>query len=179
MDKYQTTLSHAKAHLQDMGKSQFEPAEFSRHFSACLSSSRAAVQYAIKEAQQLNTDKALQQLCNEYSYIVAFKGIRGHSEHVGPVPTESRLKEREYDIVVAKEGSEVDHSRWQETDFDPRPEVEVLASGTMRNMDYQLLAADLAKYGLSDEYSLVGHCSAHIDSIERMLVKAREQNLIP
>ena len=179
MDKYQTTLSHAKAHLQDMGKSQSDPAEFNRHFSACLSSSRAAVQYAVKEAQKVGNATALKQLCDTYPYIVAFKGIRGHSEHVGPVPTESRLIEREYDIVVAKEGSEVDHSRWQETDFDPWPEVEVLAAGTMRNMDYQLIAADLAKYGLSNEYNLIGHCSAHIDSIERMLVKAREQGLIP
>jgi len=179
MNKYQTTLSYAKAHLQDMGKSQSDPAEFNRHFSACLSSSRAAVQYAIKEAQQLKTVKALQQLCNECIYIVAFKDIRGHSEHVGPVPTESRLIEPEYDIVASKEGSEVDHSRWQEPDFDPWPEVELLASGTMRNMDYQLLAADLAKYGLTDKYSLIGHCGAHIDSIERMLIKAREQKLIP
>ncbi|SUD37619.1 Uncharacterised protein [Ectopseudomonas mendocina] len=179
MDKYQTTLSHAKAHLQDMGRSQFDPVEFGRYFSACLSSSRAAVQYAFSDAKQLDTDKALQQLCNEYTYIVAFKGIRGHSEHVGPVPTENRLIEREYDIVAAKEGSEVDHPRWQETDFDPWPEIEVLAADTMRNMDYQLIAADLAKYGLSNEYNLIGHCSAHIDAIERMLVKARKQGLIP
>ena len=179
MDKYQTTLSYAKAHLQDMGKSQSDPAEFNRHFSAFLSSSRAAVQYAFKEAQNLKTGRALQALCNKYPYIVAFKEIRDHFVHEEPVPTESCLIEREYDIVVAKEGSEVDHSRWQEPDFDPWPEFEVLASGTMRNMDYQLLAADLAKYGLTDEYSLIGHCSAHIDSIERMLVEARNESLIP
>lgn len=98
--------------------------------------------------------------------------------HEEPVIPEQHAVDFEFDIVVSKAGSEIDHSRWQEPDFDPLGEVELVKTMLYKRIEYQLNETDLSKYGLTNDFNLIGHCAGYLQQLEMMLFAAREKGFI-
>jgi hypothetical protein len=178
MDKYEIKLSHAREHLADMGKSLESPSQFTRHFAGFLASAGAIVPFAAKESEDKGKKTELKALADSYSYIKAFRKVRGTDLHEEPVIPEQHAVDFEFDIVVSKAGSEIDHSRWQEPGFDPWGEVELVETKPYKRIEYQLNETDLSQYGLTNDFSLIGHCAGYLQQLEMMLLAARGKGFI-
>lgn len=178
MDKYEIKLSHARRHLTDMGKSLENPSEFLRHFAGFLASTGAIVPFSLNESKRINKKEELRAIVNSYSYIKAFREVRGKDLHEEPVIPEQHAADFEVDLVVPKAGSEIDHPRWQKPGFDPWGEVDLVGTMLLKRVEYQLNEADLSKYGLSNDFNLVGHCVGYLQQLEMMLLAAREKGFI-